>query len=86
VLDTIYLTLSFALKGAGDTRFVSIIALTVPWPMMVLPAALLRNAPNAAVWSWVFVAIYSLSVTAIFLLRFRGGKWKSMSVIHPAEA
>ncbi|MCE9556233.1 MAG: MATE family efflux transporter [Planctomycetes bacterium] len=86
VLDTIYLNLSFALKGAGDTRFVSLVALTVPWPMMVLPAFLLRSVPHAAQWSWGFVAIYSLAVTGVIFIRFRGGKWKSMSVIHPGGA
>lgn len=83
-LDSIYLNLSFALKGAGDTRFVSIAALTIPWPMMVLPAFLMKDYPHAAEWSWVFVAIYSATVTFVFWLRFRGGKWKTMSVIHPA--
>jgi multidrug resistance protein, MATE family len=71
------------LKGAGDTRMVSFIALTVPWPMMVLPAYLLKDQPHAAEWSWAFVALYSLTVTAILIARFRGGKWKKMSVIHP---
>lgn len=85
VLDTIYLNLSFALKGAGDTRFVSLVALTVPWPMMVLPAYLLQDAAHATQWSWGFVALYSFAVTGILFARFQGGKWKSMSVIHPAS-
>ncbi len=83
-LDSIYLTLSFALKGAGDTRFVSLVALTVPWPLMVLPAFLLKDFEHAAEWSWGFVALYSLTMATIILLRFRGGKWKKMSVIHEA--
>ena len=86
VLETIYLNLSFALKGAGDTRFVSLVALTIPWPMMVLPAFLLKNVAHAPQWSWVFVAVYSLTVTGVIFVRFRGGKWKSMSVIHPGGA
>lgn len=83
VLDSIYLNISFALKGAGDTRFVSIIALTVPWPLMVLPAFLVMNWDNAVIWSWVFVAVYSLAMALILFLRFKNGKWKSMSVIAP---
>ncbi|MBL7716407.1 MAG: MATE family efflux transporter [Bdellovibrionales bacterium] len=81
VLDSIYLCLSFALKGAGDTRAVSILALTVPWPIMVLPTFLVRDMPNAVFISWGFVAIYSMTITSLILFRFRGGKWKSMSVI-----
>ncbi len=82
IFDSLYLNLSFALKGAGDTRFVSLVALTVPWPLMVLPAFLLQNSQNAVVLAWSFVVLYSFTITAILIWRFRGGKWKTMSVIH----
>lgn len=82
VLDSMYLNISFALKGAGDTRFVSWVALTIPWPLMVLPAFLVRDFERAEVWAWSFAAVYSLVVTSVLVLRFRGGKWKSMSVIR----
>jgi len=86
VFDSIYLNVSFALKGAGDTRFVSAVALTLPWPLMVLPAYLLRHSQEAIFWSWSFVAFYAICATGVLWWRFRGGKWKSMSVIHPAPA
>jgi MATE family multidrug resistance protein len=82
LLDSIYLNISFALKGAGDTKFVSIVALLLPWPAMVMPAYLVRDMNNAVVIAWWFAAFYSLSVVSILFWRFRGGKWKSMSVIH----
>lgn len=83
--DSVYLNISFALKGAGDTRFVSIVALLVPWPIMVLPAYLLRDQNQAVIWAWSFVAIYSFITTMILLLRFRAGKWQTMSVISPTN-
>jgi MATE family multidrug resistance protein len=82
ILDSMYLNISFALKGAGDTRFVSLVALLAPWPVMVLPAYLVRGWPMAVVWAWGFAALYSLTIVTILLLRFRQGRWKSMSVIH----
>ncbi len=82
IFDSIYLNISFALKGAGDTRFVSLVALTIPWPVMVLPAFLLKDHANAVVLSWCFVILYSLCLTTILSLRFKQGKWKTMSVIH----
>jgi multidrug resistance protein, MATE family len=81
VLDSIYLNLSFALKGAGDTRFVSAMALLVPWPVMVIPAYLVRDWENAAVWAWGFGALYSLTIANLLIWRFRGGKWKMMKVV-----
>ena len=41
--DSMNLIFSFALKGAGDTRFVSLVALMLPWPIMVLPTILMRE-------------------------------------------
>ncbi len=81
ISDSVYLNFSFALKGAGDTRFVSILALLVPWPIMVLPAYWVREWPNATYMSWAFAVAYAITITALIYLRFRSGKWKSMSVI-----
>jgi MATE family multidrug resistance protein len=82
IADSMYLNVSFALKGAGDTKFVSWVALTVPWPFMVLPAFLVKDFNNAVVWAWSFVILYSFVITSVLVLRFRGGKWKTMSVIR----
>jgi multidrug resistance protein, MATE family len=82
IFDSAYLNISFALKGAGDTKFVSLVALLFPWPFMVLPAFLLQQHDNAVVYSWAFIVLYSITITSILTLRFKQGKWKSMSVIH----
>lgn len=82
VTDSFYLNISFALKGAGDTRFVSLAALIVPWPLMVLPTYLLRNHDNAVILSWYAVVLYCLVIVGIITWRFRQGKWKTMSVIQ----
>lgn len=82
LMDSIYLNVSFALKGAGDTRFVSLIALLMPWPIMVLPTYLTREFPQAVLISWGWGALYSIIITLILLWRFHRGSWKSMSVIH----
>lgn len=84
IFDSIYLNISFALKGAGDTKFVSLVALILPWPLMVLPAYLLRAHENAAVLSWSFIVLYSIALTLVLSWRFHQGKWKNMSVIHPS--
>lgn len=83
LFDSAYLNISFALKGAGDTKFVSFAALVIPWPVMVLPAYLVRSLDQAVVIAWAFGAAYSIVITSILVWRFRQGKWKTMSVIHP---
>ncbi len=80
--DSINLVFSFALKGAGDTKFVSLVALMVPWPLMVLPTWLVKDWEGAVYWSWGAASIFGICQALIFLWRFMQGKWRSMSVIH----
>ncbi len=84
-LDSIYLNVSFALKGAGDTRFVSALALILPWPTFVLPTYLTRAHEHALLLSWAYVALYSLVICSVLIWRFRQGRWRTMSVIDPSS-
>lgn len=80
IFDSIYLNVSFSLKGAGDTLFVSLIAMILPWPLMVLPAYLMTDWQDGVVWAWAAVVVYSLTTTLALLWRFQGGKWQGMRV------
>jgi multidrug resistance protein, MATE family len=39
------IVLSFALRGAGNTRFVTAAAFVLSWPVMVLPTWFARQLP-----------------------------------------
>ncbi|MBM4252061.1 MAG: MATE family efflux transporter [Deltaproteobacteria bacterium] len=80
--DSLNLVCSFTLKGAGDTRFVSAVALALPWPLMVLPTWIAREWDGALYWAWGTASIYAMVQAMIFLRRFQSGKWITMSVIH----
>lgn len=80
--DSMNLCFSFALKGAGDTKFVSYVALAMPWPLMVLPTWFFRNEVDAVYLAWGAASVYIILQSLVFLARFRGGAWKKMSVIH----
>ncbi len=81
LFDSMNLVFSFALKGAGDTRFVTLVALTLPWPLMVFPTWWLKDQPGAIYLAWAAVSCYGIGQAGIFCRRFIGGKWKQMSVI-----
>jgi MATE family multidrug resistance protein len=82
LFDAAYVVFSFALRGAGDTKFVSKVSLVTSWPLMVLPTYLaFRNEWNV-MWAWAFASFYILFVAMVLMFRFRVGKWKSMRVIE----
>ena len=90
--DAMLVIFSNAVRGAGDTRFPMLITFVCCWFIMVLPTWFYTNsiddltdkaARTKALWfGWSACTAYiSLSGIAI-MLRFIGGKWKSMKVIE----
>jgi MATE family multidrug resistance protein len=84
--DAVNVTFSFALRGAGDTRFVSRLTFALAWPIMVAPTFVLVRAGGGILWAWGFATAYIVAMAACFALRFRSGRWKEMRVIEPAPA
>src|SRR5690606_812434 len=72
--DSMNLVFSFALKGAGDTRYVTLVALTMPWPLMVLPTWYFRDFENAIYWAWAAAGVYIILQAFVFLRRFKQGQ------------
>jgi MATE family multidrug resistance protein len=84
LIDSINMVFSFALRGAGDTRFVTWVTVGLAGPMLVLPAWACWYYGWGVYWAWGFATAYIFALAATFLLRFRTGKWKTMRVIEPA--
>ncbi|MCC6137717.1 MAG: MATE family efflux transporter [Bdellovibrionaceae bacterium] len=80
--DSMNLIFSFTLKGAGDTKFVSLVALLLPWPLMVLPTYFMKDWDGAVYWAWGAASVFIITQALVFWYRFAGGKWKTMSVIN----
>jgi MATE family multidrug resistance protein len=83
VADAANVTFAFALRGAGDTRFVTLATFSLAWPLMVLPTYLVVRSGGSVYWAWWFATAHIFAMAACFCLRFRTGKWKSMRVIEP---
>lgn len=82
LFDSINLIFCFALRGAGDTRFVTVVAVMLAWPIMVLPTWLAWRFGWGLFWAWGFASAYVIALALTFLLRFRVGKWMTMRVIE----
>lgn len=81
--DALYVIFSFALRGAGDTRFVMWLTFALAWPVMIVPTYLLIENGFSVYWPWAFATAYVGVMALCFWMRFRTGKWKSMRVIEP---
>jgi MATE family multidrug resistance protein len=86
LFDTTNMILSFALRGAGDTRFVTWVAVGLAWPVLVLPAWVAWSCGGGLNLAWGFLTLYVVLLGFVFLFRFRQGKWRGMRVIAPAPA
>ncbi len=84
VVESANVTFGFALRGAGDTRFVTLATFCLAWPIMVLPTYLVVRAGGNVNWAWWFATAHIFAIAACFFLRFRSGKWKTMRVIEAA--
>jgi MATE family multidrug resistance protein len=82
--DAVNFTFAFALRGAGDTWFVSILTFSLAWPIMVVPTFLAVWAGASVYWPWAFATTHIVAMAVCFYLRFRTGKWKAMRVIEAA--
>lgn len=82
--DAINVSFSFALRGAGDTKFVTLLTFALAWPLMVLPTGIAVLVGASVYWCWGFATLHIVAMSACFWFRFRSGKWKTMRVIEPA--
>jgi MATE family multidrug resistance protein len=82
--DAVNVSFAFALRGAGDTRFVTLITFLLAWPVMVIPTYLVVQAGGSLYWAWLFATAHIFCMATCFWFRFRSGKWKTMRVIEPA--
>ncbi|MCI0699648.1 MAG: MATE family efflux transporter [Planctomycetia bacterium] len=86
IADAINLSFAFALRGAGDTKYVTLLTFSLAWPLMVIPTALVVFLGGNVYWCWAFATAHIIGMSVCFWFRFRGGKWKSMRVIEPGVA
>lgn len=83
LFDACNVVFACALRGAGDTRFVTRVMSGLPWVGMVLPAWLSLRYDWGVVWAWGFTSAYIAVLALVFFARFATGRWKVMRIVEP---
>ncbi len=82
LFDNIFIVLSGALTGAGDTRFSMWMQIGISW-LIFVPAIyiIIEYAQLGFVVPWYCLLVYVALLAGIFFLRFRTGQWKKIKMI-----
>jgi len=82
LFDAVYVVYSYAVKGAGDTRFAMVAGVVMSWGTLVLPCYLAQRC-KADIWVfWKILVAHVVIAATVFYARYRAGKWQSMRVIE----
>lgn len=81
--DAMAIVFGSAIRGAGDSQFSLWWTLWTSWTLMVVPTwvAVQRGVGGMAA-CWWSVSVYIVVLGIGFLLRFRAGRWRQMSVLE----
>lgn len=86
LIETVITVVGGALRGAGDTLFTMWLSVGMHWlllPIAIVGLHVLHWSPLAT-WS-VQVAVFMLC-SGLFWLRWRSGRWRSITVVQPVAA
>lgn len=86
--DAMAIVFGSAIRGAGDTQFSLWWTFGTGWLLMVLPAWLATAGGRGSLLAcWTAATVYITVLGIGFALRFRTGRWQSMTVIdHVPES
>ncbi len=83
VFDAIAITISGALRGAGDTVWPGVVTVIVSWACIIgIGHLALVFAPQlGSLGPWIGASTYIILLGVLFLIRFMAGRWKTIDVL-----
>jgi MATE family multidrug resistance protein len=82
LFDAAQLVFAGAIKGAGDTRYVLIMTLSIGAIAIGIGKVFQAQVADPLLWWWWICAFWVLALAAAFGWRFIGGRWKRYRVIE----
>ncbi|MFI4897700.1 MAG: MATE family efflux transporter [Phycisphaerales bacterium JB059] len=86
LFDAMAITMSAALRGAGDTLWPGVATILLSWLLIVGGGHLMIEiAPGlGSLGPWIGAAAYIIALGTCMIWRFVGGRWKTLSLASPA--
>jgi MATE family multidrug resistance protein len=86
LLEAVVVVFSGALRGAGDTFWAMCTSVTIHWLMLAILIVMLYAMKLHPVAAWAAVVTAFMAFSGLFYLRYRGGKWRTIRMVHsPTE-
>ncbi|BBD09847.1 MATE family efflux transporter [Desulfovibrio ferrophilus] len=83
VFDGVVIAYTGALKGAGDTRYIMLLAGFMSLFVMILPTFIVVEVLHLGLYAaWTCLVTFLIVYAGFAYLRFRSGRWKKLSVIE----
>ncbi len=81
--DGLAMSLTGALRGAGDTAWVGIVTILLSWGVIVGGGHFMvwRFPELGSIGPWIAAAAYIILLSLAILARFAGGKWKTLRLV-----
>jgi MATE family multidrug resistance protein len=86
LFDAIAMTMSGALRGAGDTVWVGVVTVTLAWVIIVGGGlAMITYLPRLeSLGPWIAAAAYIMALSVVSLGRFLSGHWRTRTLVKDA--
>lgn len=86
--DGVAMSISGALRGAGDTRWPGLATIVLSWTVIVGGGwALVRFVPSlGSTGPWIGAAAYIILLSIALFWRFLGGRWRTLHLLRDAAA
>jgi MATE family multidrug resistance protein len=84
LFDAMAITVSGALRGAGDTVWPGVVTIVASWVCLIgIGRLMIAIAPQlGALGPWIGASAYIIVLGILFTGRFLGGKWKQIDLIR----
>jgi MATE family multidrug resistance protein len=83
LFDAMAITISGALRGAGDTVWPGVVTVVASWVCLVgLGHLMIAIAPQlGSLGPWIGASVYIITLGILFTGRFLGGKWRQIDLL-----